>query len=80
MKKEREKWLIKGRRETEEQEYHCKRKEVHKIIKNKKKLNIKSVKESLEEDQKYNNTRKMYQTINQLKKGYEHKFKMNRKK
>jgi hypothetical protein len=27
MKKAREKWLIKGRREKEEQEYHNKRKE-----------------------------------------------------
>ena len=81
MKKEREKWLIKGRRrENEEQEYHNKRKEAHKIIKNKKKLNIKSVKESLEEDQKYNNTRKMYQTINQSKKVYQQKFNMIRNK
>ena len=38
MKKAREKWLIKGRRENEEQEYHHKRKEAHKIIRNKKKL------------------------------------------
>jgi len=30
MKKAREKWLIKGRRETEKQEYHHKRKEKHK--------------------------------------------------
>jgi len=29
MKKAREKWLIKGRRENEEQEYHQKRKEKH---------------------------------------------------
>jgi len=37
MKKALEKWLIKGRRENEEQEYHHKRKEAHKklgIIKN----------------------------------------------
>jgi hypothetical protein len=32
MKKAREKWLIKGRREKEEQEYHHKRKE--KLTKN----------------------------------------------
>ena len=37
MKKTREKWLIKGRREKEEQEYHHKIKEAHKIIRNKKK-------------------------------------------
>jgi hypothetical protein len=36
MKKAREKWLIKGRREKEEQEYHHKRKEANKIIGNKK--------------------------------------------
>ena len=36
MKKAREKRLIKGRRENEEQEYHHKRKEAHKIIRNKK--------------------------------------------
>jgi len=71
MKAAREKWLIKGRRENEEEYHH---KKAHKIIRNKKKLHIKSVIESTEEDQKYNNTRKMYQTINQLKKGYQHKF------
>ena len=32
MKKAREKWLQKGRRENEEQEYILKRKEAHKII------------------------------------------------
>jgi len=81
MKKAREKWLMKGRRENEEQEYHHKRKEAHKIIRKKKKLYIKNVIESVEEDQEYNNTRKMYQTINQFKKGYQHKFNMigNRK-
>jgi hypothetical protein len=31
---------------------------------------MKTVIESIEEDQKPNNTRKMYQTINQFKKGY----------
>jgi hypothetical protein len=36
MKKAREKWLIKGGREKEEQEYYHKRKEAHKIIRNKK--------------------------------------------
>ena len=36
--------------------------------------------ESIEEDQKYNNTRKMYQTINQFKKGHQHKFNMIRNK
>ena len=36
MKKAREKWLIKGKREKEDQEYHHKRKEAHKIIRNKK--------------------------------------------
>jgi len=50
MKKAREKWLIKGRRENEEQEYHHKRKEAHKIIRNKKKLHIKNVIESIAED------------------------------
>jgi len=68
MKKVREKWLIEGRRENEEQEYHHKRTEAHKIIRNKKKLYIKNVIESTEEDQKHNNARKMYHTINQFKK------------
>jgi len=36
MKEAREKWLMKGRRENEEQEYNYKRKEAHKIIRNKK--------------------------------------------
>ena len=80
MKKAREKWLMKGRRENEEQEYHHKRKEAHKIIRNKKKLQIKYVIELIEEYQKYNNTRKMYQTINQFKKGYQNKFNMIRNK
>jgi hypothetical protein len=39
----REKWLIKGRRENEEQEYHHKRKETHKVIINKKKVYMKTV-------------------------------------
>jgi hypothetical protein len=33
MKEARGKWLIKGRRENEEQEYHHKRKEAHTIRK-----------------------------------------------
>jgi len=36
MKKAREKWLIKGKMEKEEQEFHHKKKEAHKIIRNKK--------------------------------------------
>ena len=70
---------MKGRRENEEQEYHHNRKEAHKIIRNRKKLYIKNVKGSIEEDHKYN-TRKMYQTINEFKKGYQHKFNMSRNK
>jgi len=35
---------------------------------------MKNVIESIEEDRKQNNTRKMYQTINEFKKGYQHKF------
>jgi len=50
MKKVREKWLIKGRRENEEQEYHHKRKEAHKIISNKEKVYMRNVTESTEED------------------------------
>jgi hypothetical protein len=73
MEKAREEWLIKGRREKEEQEYHHKRKESHKIIRNKKKTYMKNVIESIE-DQKHNNKRKMYQTVNQFKKGSQHKF------
>ena len=57
IKKAREQQLIKGRREKEEQEYHLKRKEAHKIITNKKKTYMKNVIESIE-DQKHNNTRK----------------------
>jgi hypothetical protein len=48
MKKAREKWLIKGRKVNEVQEYHHKRKEQHKIIRNKEKLYIKNVIESIE--------------------------------
>ena len=50
MKKAREKWLIKGSRENEEQKYRQKRKEeAHKIIRNKKNLYIKIVTETTEE-------------------------------
>ena len=65
---------------NEEEEYHHKRKEAHKIIRNKKILYIKNVTEPIEEDEKYNNTSKMYQTINQFKKGYKHEFNMIRNK
>jgi len=41
---------------------------------------MKNAKESLEEDQKHKNTRKMYQTVNQFKKGYQHKFSIIRNK
>jgi len=41
---------------------------------------MKNVIESVEEDQKHNNTRKMYQTVNQFKKGYQHKFSIIRNK
>jgi hypothetical protein len=60
--------------------YHHKRKEKHKVIRNKKKVYMKMVIESIEEDQKQNNTRKMYQTISQFKKGYQHKFNAIRNK
>ena len=43
MKKARENWLIKERREKEEQEYYRKRKENHKIFRNKKKTYMKNV-------------------------------------
>jgi hypothetical protein len=59
MKKAQEKWLIKGRRENDKQEYHHKRKEAHKINRNKKNLYFKNAIESIEEGQKYNNARKM---------------------
>jgi len=57
-----------------------KREEAHRIIRNKKKTYMKNVIESIEEDQKYNNTRKMYQTVNQFKKVYQHKFSILRSK
>ena len=48
LKKAKEKLLIKGRREKEKQEYHHKRKEAHKIIRNKKKTYMQNVTESIE--------------------------------
>jgi hypothetical protein len=80
MKKVREKWLIKGRRENEEQEYHHKRKKAHKIIRNKEKVYLKNVIESIEENQKHNKTSKMYETIKQFKKGCQHKLSIIRNK
>ena len=41
---------------------------------------MKNVIVSIEEDQKHNNTRKMYQTVNQFKKGHQHKFSIMRNK
>jgi len=41
---------------------------------------MKNVIESIEEDQKCNNTRKMYQTVNQFQKGYQNKFSIIRNK
>jgi len=41
---------------------------------------MKNVIKSIEEDQKHNNTRKMYQTVSQFKKGYQHKFSIIKKK
>jgi len=41
---------------------------------------MKNVIESIEEYQKRNNTRKMYRLVNQLKKGYQHKFSIIRNK
>ena len=49
--KAREKWLINGRREKEEQEYYHERKEAHKIIRKKKMTYMKNVIESIEEYQ-----------------------------
>ena len=79
MKKARGMWSIKGRREKEEQEYHHKRKEAHKIIRNKKKTYMKNVILSIG-DQKHNNKSEMYQTVNQFKKGYQNKFNIIRNK
>ena len=47
IKKAREKSLIKERREKEEQEY-CRKKEPHKLIRNKKKTYMENVRESTE--------------------------------
>ena len=80
MKKAREKWFIKGRMEKKEQEQHHKRKQAHKIIRNKEKTYTKNVSESIAEDQKHNNTGKMYQRVNQFKKGYQHTFSIIRNK
>ena len=55
------------------------KKEDHKIIRNKKKTYMKTVTESIE-DKKHNNTTKMYQTVNQFKKGYQHEFSKIRNK
>jgi len=37
---------------------------------------VKNVMESAELDQKHNNSRKIYQTVNQFKTGYQHKFRI----
>jgi hypothetical protein len=52
----------------------------HKIIWNKKKIYMKNVIEAVEEYQKHNNTRKVYETINQCRKGYQRKFNTIRNK
>ena len=41
---------------------------------------MRNVIESTEKDQKHSNTRKMYQTVNQFQKGYQHKFSIIRNK
>ena len=41
---------------------------------------MKKVIQSIEEDQKHNKRRKMYQTVKQFKKGYQHKFSIIRNK
>jgi len=78
MKTAREKWLKEGRRKSRSST--VKEKKAHKIISNKKERYLKSVIESIEEDQKHNNTRKIYQTVNQFKKGYQHTFSIIRNK
>jgi len=75
---EENKRKVVGRREKEEQEHHHKRKEAHKIIRKKKDIHKKVI-ESIE-DQKHNNTRKLYQTVNQFKKGQQHTFSKIRNK
>jgi hypothetical protein len=72
--------LIKGRREKEGQKYYQKRKKDKKIIRNKKKKKKKNVIESIQADQQHNKRRKMYQTVNQFKKVYQHKFSIIRNK
>ena len=59
--------VVNERRENEEQENVQKRKKQKKIM-NEKKLHIRNVIESFEVDQMCNNTRKMYQTTNHLRK------------
>ena len=56
---EESKRKVVDKRKNEEQEYHHKRKEGHKIIRNKKETHIKNVTQSIEEYQKRNNTGKM---------------------
>ena len=76
---ERKRKVVDKRKQGEGRaEYHHKRKEAHKIIRNKKKTYVKNV-ESIE-DQKHNSTRKLYETVNQFKKGYQHKFSIIRNK
>ena len=77
MKTAREKWLKEGRRKSRSST--VKEKKAHKIIRNKKMTYMKNVIESKEEDQKHN-TRKMHKTVNQFKKGYQHKFRIIRNK
>jgi hypothetical protein len=78
MKKAREKWLIKGRKEN--RSITIKEKKAHKIIRNKKKIYMKNATESTEGDQKHINKMKMNQTVNQFKKGYQHKCSIIRNK
>jgi len=56
--------LIKGRREKEEQGYNHKRKEAHKIIRNKKKVYMKNVIESTEDQNKLLN--RIYELVRQI--------------
>jgi len=64
----------------EEQDYYHKRKEAHKIIRNKKKTHMNNITQSIEEYQKHNNTGKMYQRVNKFKKCYQHIFSIIRNK
>jgi hypothetical protein len=61
--------VVDERKKKGEHEYYHKRREAHKKIRNKRKMYKKNVTESTEEDQKHNKTRKVYQTVNQFKKG-----------